>query len=69
MAGEDLRAQFNLMTEAELAEMLELKVSTLADWRQAQKGPHAVKLAKSFFYRREDVEEWIKENVVITRRT
>ena len=65
----ELRSAFNLITEDELAAMLEVKPSTLADWRQANKGPHSVKLAKTVFYRKEDVEEWIKENVTITKRT
>jgi len=69
MPQNDLRSAFNLVTETELAEMLEVKVSTLADWRQANKGPHSVKLAKTVFYRKEDIEEWIKENITITKRT
>ena len=64
-----LRSEFKLVTETELAEMLEVKPSTLADWRQANKGPYSVKLAKNIFYRKEDIEEWIKENITVTRRT
>jgi predicted site-specific integrase-resolvase len=62
------RARFGLMTEEELADMLDVKPHTLAVWRTEGKGPHSVRLAKSVFYREEDIHTWIKENLTISKR-
>lgn len=63
------RSAINLFTEAELAEMLEVKAQTLATWRADGKGPDYVKVGKSVFYRLQDVSDWIAANVVLTKRT
>lgn len=62
------RARFGLLTEEELADMLDIKTHTLAVWRVEGKGPHSVRLAKSVFYREEDIQAWIKENIMYSKR-
>lgn len=58
-----LRYDLGLLTEEELAAALELQVSTLQTWRSTAAGPHFVKLGKSVFYRRQDIEVWATENL------
>mgnify|MGYP000384882413 FL=1 len=36
---------------------------TLASWRSDRQGPNYVKLGKTVFYRRADLEQWIAANV------
>lgn len=71
--SDDLKAKrlthLNLLTENELAELLDVKPHTLATWRADGKGPDFTKLGKQIFYRKSDVEDWIQANVVVTRRT
>jgi predicted DNA-binding transcriptional regulator AlpA len=52
-----------LMSKAELAEMLGITIGALANNRCTGKGPRYVKLGKQVFYRKADVEAWIKSNV------
>ena len=66
--GADLRLKLGLMSEDDLARALDVKVTTLQDWRQRKIGPDYVKLGKGTFYRRQDVEDWIAANVVATKR-
>jgi hypothetical protein len=61
-------AHLGLLSEAELAEMIDVKPHTLSVWRCEGKGPDFTRLGKSVFYRRIDVEQWIAANVVVTRR-
>lgn len=58
-----------LLSEDELAALIDVKPHTLAVWRAEGKGPDFTKLGKSVFYRRKDVEDWIAANVVVTKRT
>lgn len=67
--GLTLRSRFGLLSEGDLAEMLTMKVQTLQAWRAKRKGPDFVKLGKSVFYRADDIQEWIKSNLVITDRS
>lgn len=57
-----------LMSEEELAVLLDVKPQTLQTWRVQKTGPDFVKLGKAVFYRRADVEAWIASNVVVTKR-
>lgn len=61
-------SHLGLLSEDELAQMIEVKPHTLSVWRAEGKGPDFTKLGKSVFYRRIDVEQWIAANVVVTRR-
>ena len=57
-----------LLSEDELAVLIDVKKHTLTQWRADGKGPDFTKLGKSVFYRRVDVENWIAANVVVTKR-
>ena len=63
------RETFGLLTESELAVLIDVSPSTLAVWRMEQRGPDYTKLGRSIFYRRVDVEDWIAASVVVTKRT
>lgn len=67
--GETLRRILDLIREDELAEVLSLSTETLAQWRKDGAGPDFARLGKRIWYRRQDVESWIKVNVVPTKRT
>lgn len=56
---ENLRREFALLTEEELAQILHLSPNTLQVWRVEGKGPKFVKLGKGVFYRDADVFDWI----------
>lgn len=58
-----------LLSEEELARMLEVKPNTLAHWRARREGPDFTKVGKLVFYRLEDVREWLSVNVVVVQRT
>lgn len=64
-----LRQELGLITDDDLAIILEVEKHTLMMWRGKNYGPDYVKLGRGVFYRLEDVEEWIKLNVVPTQRT
>ena len=57
-----------LISEAELASMLDVKASTLQQWRSDLVGPDFVRLGKAVFYRKMDVDTWIAGKVQITNR-
>lgn len=61
---QDLRREFGLLTEDELASMLDNKLDTIRSWRSESFGPKWVKLGKSVYYRFEDITEWINDRVV-----
>lgn len=55
--------KIKLLTPAELVELLDNKVTeqTLAQWRyRGNKGPKWSKIGGSVFYRRTDVDAWLK---------
>jgi len=58
-----------LLSEEELAGVIDVKPHTLAVWRAEGKGPDFTRLGKSVFYRQVDVQAWIEANVVVTKRT
>lgn len=51
----------DLMTRAEVAELLRTPENTLRHWRQIGIGPKAGKVGRRVMYRRADVEAWIEE--------
>ena len=57
-----------LLSEEELAGVIDVKPHTLAVWRAEGKGPDFTRLGKSVFYRQVDVQAWIEANVVVTKR-
>lgn len=48
-----------LLTAQELADYLEVPVTTLYHWRQHREGPPAFRVGKHLRYRMSDVDEWI----------
>jgi hypothetical protein len=57
-----------LLTEADLATVLEVEARTVQAWRAEGRGPDFVKLGKSVFYRVADVRDWIDASVVVVKR-
>lgn len=64
-----LRSGMGLLSQEDLAVLLNVKVQTLRQWRRLRRGPDFVKAQKSIYYRRSDVEKWLSMNVVPTNRT
>jgi hypothetical protein len=62
------RDRLTLLSEVELAAVLEVEVRTLAAWRAESRGPDYVKLGKSVFYRQCDLQAWIGANVHVVKR-
>lgn len=62
--GVDLRARLGLISQEELATMLEVSTDTLREWRRLKQGPDFVRTGKAVMYRETDVQEWLKRNVV-----
>jgi excisionase family DNA binding protein len=52
-------ANDELLTIAEVAEMLRVPIGTLRYWRHLGAGPHSFKVGRSVRYRRGDVRAWI----------
>lgn len=53
-----------ILSTDQAAELLGLSERTLENWRWQRKGPSYVKLGRSIRYRKTDVENWIKANIV-----
>lgn len=68
--GEILRSRLGLITQEELALMLDVSADTLREWRRLKQGPDFVKTGKGVMYREVDIQEWLSLNVVpVMRRT
>lgn len=67
--GENLRAKLGLLTQDELALLLEVTTETLREWRRLRQGPDFVKAGKGVMYRESDIQDWLKLNVVPVTRT
>jgi hypothetical protein len=63
-AARSLRFEIGLLSDRDLAEMLELNTETLQTWRSEGKGPSFTRLGKKVFYRLADVTSWIEANIV-----
>jgi excisionase family DNA binding protein len=49
-----------LLTQQQVAEMLQVSVRTLERWRQNGSGPPFVKVGRSPRYRLADIERWLE---------
>jgi excisionase family DNA binding protein len=54
--------QQEIMTTAEVADMLQVSVSTLKYWLYCDKAPASIKIGKHRRFRRSDVQRWIDEH-------
>ena len=55
------------LSETQTAKYLNLSKKSLQRWRFNRQGPPYVKLnAKTIRYRREDLDQWMKERIVTT---
>ncbi len=59
-------SNYDLLTEKEVQPLLRLQLKTLQQWRALKKGPRFTRLGRRVFYRRSDVERFIRENTVDT---
>lgn len=50
-----------LMTSKEVAEFLQVPVSTIHQWRYRNTGPKGFRVGKHVRFKRSDVEAWIEE--------
>jgi predicted DNA-binding transcriptional regulator AlpA len=67
--ADQLRGRLGLLLEAELAVTLGVRIETLRVWRTRKIGPNFVKLGKAVFYRLADIETWVANQVVITKKS
>lgn len=58
-----LRREMELMTESDLADMVNVDVAAVRAWRSQSKGPPWTRLGRGVFYRRQDVRDWIASKV------
>ena len=65
---EDSPTMDKLWTPNKLAEYLELSEQTLANWRSRGRGPVWVKIGGQVRYRDRDIEAFIAESTVGSRR-
>ena len=59
----------NLLTESDLAAAFRVEVNTLRVWRREETGPPYVKIGRSTFYRKDDVENWLAYSAQIPAGT
>ena len=52
-----------LLTQLQAAEILQVELGTLENWRSAGRGPSFVKVGRLVRYRAEDLEAWINANL------
>ena len=52
-----------LMTVEDLADRVNLSVSTIRYWAQQGTGPRSIKLGRRRMYRPEDVEAWLEAQI------
>lgn len=52
-----------LLTVEELADYLGVPVATLYQWRHRGKGPPGFRVGRYIRYRRNDVEQWIRDRL------
>lgn len=63
-----LRDQLGIFTPEELANIFEVTVETLAEWRSRKTGPDYVKLGKRVMYRISDIYVWMQNNTITLPR-
>lgn len=54
------------LSETQTAKYLNISKKSLQRWRFNRQGPPYVKLIKTIRYRREDLDQWMKERIVPT---
>ena len=55
----ELRDALGILSEDDLADLLNVTIGTLQTWRSAKQGPLPTKLGNKVFYRMVDVSNWI----------
>lgn len=60
--NKSIRLSFDLLTESEFASLAEVSMQTVQTWRSKGTGPVYVRLGRSVYYLRPDIEEWIRSN-------
>lgn len=63
-----LQLMLGVITSQQLAEVLDVTVDTLREWRRLKQGPDYVKTGKGVMYRVVDVQEWMQRNIVLVTR-
>ena len=63
-----LRGKLEILTQEELAQVLDVTPDTLREWRRLKQGPDFVKAGKNVMYRERDVLSWLAVNVVVVLR-
>jgi hypothetical protein len=61
--AQQLRNAVGIMSESEMAAILQVSDETLATWRTKKKGPPHVKIGKRAFYLAGDFSKWVLEEV------
>jgi len=65
-----IRQRLNVITESQLAELLNVKTQTLAVWRSEGSGPSYIKpTSKTVLYKLDHLDQWFGCKVVETNRT
>jgi hypothetical protein len=55
----ELRDRFGLLSPVDLSALIGVDVRTLTIWRAQEDGPDWVRVGRTIFYRRKDVESWL----------
>lgn len=63
-----MNVETDLMTSAEVAELLRTPEGTLRFWRATNRGPESFKIGGRVRYRRTAVQKWIAEQESATAR-
>ncbi len=58
----------DLMTLEDAAEFLKRPVGTLRNWRYRGEGPVSFKIGRNVVYRRETLEQWLREQEAVSGR-
>lgn len=53
------------LTQEQAAELIGVKPTTLSAWRHFGRGPRYLKVGRSCFYRRDDIEQWLNDQAVV----
>lgn len=53
------------LTQEQAAVVIGVKPTTLATWRHFGRGPKYLKIGRSCFYRRDDIETWMDAQAVV----
>lgn len=67
-ARHQLQPLGQLLSVDELADYLSIPVATLYTWRHRNEGPPGFRVGRHLRYRRDDVEDWIRQQIRGTQR-